>query len=334
MVDILLSTYNGEKYIKEQIESILNQTYTNWRLLIRDDGSCDRTLDIIEEYVKKLNGKIYFINDSDKHLGASMSFFKLLNYSTADYIMFCDQDDVWIPDKIEITIGKMKDLEKLYPDKPILVHSNLKVVDVGSKTINESFWKYQKLNPNLKRLNNLLIQNNVTGCTVMINRKLKNLLKTVPSNAIMHDWWLALIASAFGIVEYIDEPLILYRQHGGNDTGAKKYGISYFINKTLNYDEAVKTINKIINQGKEFYSIYENMLAKEQKDIIYNFITLFEVGRLKRIYRIFKYKFFKYGFLRNFGFIIVMLIPGKTKEKVIADESFSNNSNSKLRKDD
>ncbi|ORX22216.1 glycosyl transferase family 2 [Thermoanaerobacterium sp. PSU-2] len=315
MLDIILSTYNGEKYLKEQIESILNQTYKDWRLLIRDDGSCDRTLDIIEEYIKKFNGKIYFINDSDKHLGASMSFFNLLKYSTADYIMFCDQDDVWLPNKIEITLNEMQNSEKFYPDKPVLIHSNLKVVNVGLKIIDESFWKYQKLNPNLKRLNNLLIQNNVTGCTVMINRKLKDLLGTVLSNAIMHDWWLALVASSFGVVEYIDKPLILYRQHGANDTGAKRYKISYFINRSLKYDKAVKTINKIINQGKEFYSIYGNMLAKEQKDIVYNFITLFEVGKFKRIYRIFKYKFFKYGFLRNLGFIIVMLIPGKNKVK-------------------
>jgi glycosyltransferase involved in cell wall biosynthesis len=313
MIDIVMSTYNGEKYIREQIESILNQSYTNWRLLIRDDGSSDRTLEIIEEYAKKLNGKVYFINDSDKHLGAAMSFFKLLNYSTADYIMFCDQDDVWLPNKIEITLKKMRDLEKLYPDKPILVHSNLKVADVGLNTINESFWKYQKLNPNFKRLNNLLIQNNVTGCTVMMNKKLKDLLKSVPDNAIMHDWWFALVTSAFGVIDYIDKPLILYRQHGANDTGAKKYGIYYFINKTLKYDEAVKSINKIINQGKEFYYIYGNMLTEEQKDIVYNFITLFEVGRIRRIYRIFKYRFFKYGFLRNFGFIIVMLIPSKRK---------------------
>ncbi|WP_284680482.1 glycosyltransferase family 2 protein [Aceticella autotrophica] len=328
MIDILISAYNGEEYIREQIDSILNQTYTDWRLLIRDDGSKDRTLEIIEGYVGKFNKKIYFINDKDKHLGASMSFFKLLNYSTADYIMFCDQDDVWIADKIEITLNKMHDLEKLYPDKPILIHSNLKVVNGGLKIIDEFFWKYQKLNPNLKRLNNLLIQNNVTGCTVMINRKLKDLLETVPGNLIMHDWWFALVASAFGVIDYIDEPLILYRQHGANDTGAKKYRISYFINRSLKYDEAVKTINKIINQGKEFYSIYRNMLTKEQKDIVYNFITLFEVGRFKRIYRIFKYKFFKYGFLRNLGFIIVMLIPSKRKGAY--NEDFYNNSNSKL----
>lgn len=334
MIDILLSTYNGDEHISEQINSLINQSYKNWRLIIRDDGSSDKTVNTIKEYIKKYPQKIVFIEDDNKHLGSYKSYFKLLGYSNNNYIMFCDQDDTWFGNKIEVTIKKMMELQSIYKNIPILIHSNLKVVNVGLKTINESFWKYQKLNPNLKRLNNLLIQNNVTGCTVMINRKLKDLLETVPSNAIMHDWWFALIASAFGVIDYIDEPLILYRQHGTNDTGAKKYKITYFVSRVFKFNESIKSINKIINQGKEFYSIYGNMLAKEQKDIIYNFITLFEVGRLKRIYRIFKYRFFKYGFLRNLGFIIVMLIPGKTKEKVIAYENFSNNSNFKLRKDD
>jgi glycosyltransferase involved in cell wall biosynthesis len=308
-----MSTYNGEKYIKEQIESILNQTYKDWRLLIRDDGSSDKTLEIIKNYSNEFPSKIYILMDNVAHLGPSNSFMRLLNYSTTDYVMFCDQDDIWLPRKIEITLDKMQDLEKLYPDKPILVHSNLKVVDAYLQIIDKSFWKYQKLNPNLKRLNNLLIQNNVTGCSIMINRKLKDLLKTVPYNAIMHDWWLALTASAFGVIDYIDEPLLFYRQHGKNDTGAKKYTVTYFIKRIFKYKESIMSNEKIINQGKEFYSIYGDMLTKEQKEIVYNFITLLEVGRFRRIYRIFKYKFFKYGFLRNLGFIIVMLIPGKKK---------------------
>ncbi|MDN5301119.1 MAG: hypothetical protein PWQ60_633 [Thermoanaerobacteraceae bacterium] len=256
--------------------------------------------------------------DNVSHLGPSNSFMRLLNYSTAEYIMFCDQDDIWLPRKIEITLDKIRDLEKNNRDKPILVHSNLKVVDANLQIIDKSFWKYQKLNPNLKRLNHLLIQNNVTGCSIMINRKFKHLLKTVPYNAIMHDWWLALITSAFGVIDYIDQPLVLYRQHGKNDTGAKKYTITYFITRIFKYKESIKSNEKIINQGKEFYTIYSDMLTKEQKEIVYNFITLLEVGRFKRIYRIFKYKFFKYGFLRNLGFIIVMLISGKQNKRCLA----------------
>jgi len=111
-IDILLSTYNGEQYLRNQIESIINQTYKNWRLLIRDDGSQDKTIEILEYYLRKHKDKIVLIEDGQKHLGASKSFFRLLGYSDAKYIMFCDQDDVWLPYKIEKTYNKMKELEK------------------------------------------------------------------------------------------------------------------------------------------------------------------------------------------------------------------------------
>ncbi|AWB09762.1 Glycosyltransferase, GT2 family [Thermodesulfobium acidiphilum] len=305
-----MSTYNGESYIREQIDSILSQTYKDWRLLIRDDGSSDKTLEIVYDYSKKFD-KIYPIKDNRKHLGPQMSYFELLNHSSADYIMFCDQDDVWLPYKIEATLGKMRELEKIYHEKPLLIHSDLKVVDENLKVISDSFWNYQKLNPDLKVLNSLLIQNNVTGCSVMINRKLRDLLKSFPHNAIMHDWWIALVSSAFGTIGHIDEPLVLYRQHGSNDTGAKKYSIKYFLGRAMKFRDSIESNKKIIDQGRDFYSIYSNVLTKEQKEVVYNFITLFETGRLRRAYRIFKYRFFKYGFLRNCGFVCVMLISNK-----------------------
>ncbi|WP_218914883.1 glycosyltransferase family 2 protein [Thermodesulfobium narugense] len=309
-----MSTYNGEKYLREQIDSILNQTYTDWRLIIRDDGSTDKTLQIIEEYVKKFSEKINLIKDNKKHLGPQMSYFELLNHSSAEYIMFCDQDDFWLPYKIETTLTKMKDLERIYPNKPVLVHSGLKVVDENLRVISDSFWKYQKLNPNLKSLCNLLIQNNVTGCTIMINKKLKNFLKVFPQNMIMHDWWIALVASAFGTIGHIDEPLVLYRQHDRNDTGAKKYSVKHFLGRVVKFRDSVESNKKIINQGKDFYSIYKNLLSKEQQEVVYNFVTLFESGRHERVYKIFKHRFFKYGIIRNCGFVCVMLIPSNKKQ--------------------
>ncbi|WKV08528.1 glycosyltransferase family 2 protein [Thermoanaerobacterium sp. CMT5567-10] len=313
MICILLSTYNGERHIKDQINSILKQSYTDWKLFIRDDCSSDKTTKIIKEYVNKFPEKIVLLEIGENNLGPCRSYLELVKNVTGDYIMFCDQDDVWLPDKIELTYKKMKSMEEIYKNKPILVHTDLKIVDKDLNLISHSFWKYQKLNSEIKDINKTLVQNNVTGCTIMINQKLKELLNIVPSNAIMHDWWINLIASTFGTVDYIYKSTVLYRQHGENNVGAKKYSLNFILSLAFKLKKLLKSNNKLINQGKEFYSIYGNMLEKEQKDIVYNFITLFEVGRLKRIYRIFKYKFFKYGFLRNLGFMIVMLIPSKRK---------------------
>jgi glycosyltransferase involved in cell wall biosynthesis len=329
MVDIILSTYNGKYYLIQQIVSILNQTYKEWQLLIRDDGSTVDTIEIIKKYANEFPKKIYFIQDKKNHLGSCRSYLELIKYATSEYIMFCDQDDIWLPNKIEITLKKMKDMEEIYKNKPILIHTDLKVVDEELNLISDSFWKYQRLNPNVKDLNKILVQNNVTGCTIMINQKFKELLNVVPSNAIMHDWWINLIASAFGIIGYVKDSTVLYRQHEKNEVGAKEYSLSFILSLIFRLKKLLSSIEKIINQGKDFYSIYGNMLTKEQKEVVYNFITLLEVGRFRRIYRIFKYKFFKYGFLRNLGFIIVMLIPSKSKRKGAYDEDFGNNSNFK-----
>ncbi|MGI1690923.1 glycosyltransferase family 2 protein [Thermoanaerobacter uzonensis] len=328
MVDIILSTYNGKYYLVQQIESILNQTYKKWQLLIRDDGSSEETMEIISKYVDNFPEKIYLIPDEGNHLGSCLSYLELIKHTTSGYIMFCDQDDIWLPNKIKLMLKKMKDMEEIYKNEPILIHTDLKVVDEELNLISDSFWKYQRLNPNVKDLNKILVQNNVTGCTIMINQKFRELLNVIPTNAIMHDWWLNLIASAFGVIGYVKDSTVLYRQHEKNEVGAKKYSLSFILSLIFKLKKLLSSIEKIINQGKDFYSIYGNMLTKGQKEVVYNFITLLEVGRFRRIYRIFKYKFFKYGFLRNLGFIIVMLIPSKRKGAY--DEDFGNNSNFKL----
>ncbi|MDD4782006.1 MAG: glycosyltransferase, partial [Tissierellia bacterium] len=129
MIDILLASYNGEKYIGEQIESILNQTYQDWFLYIKDDCSIDNTLDIALEYERKYIDKIKVIKSDIPSGSAKNNFFSMLPYSQNDYIMTCDQDDIWLPNKIELTFNKMKDVEKENSNIPILIHTDLKVVD-------------------------------------------------------------------------------------------------------------------------------------------------------------------------------------------------------------
>ena len=135
-IDILLATYNGESYLSSQLDSIINQSCDNWKILIRDDGSKDRTLEIIEWYTKKYNNQIFLIEDEKKNLGVCGNFSELLNHSHADYAMFCDQDDIWFKNKIKITFQKMKEMENTYgSDCPILVHTDLMVVDKNLEKI-------------------------------------------------------------------------------------------------------------------------------------------------------------------------------------------------------
>lgn len=304
-VNVLLSTYNGGKYLEEFIKSLINQTYKNFVLYVRDDGSTDNSLEILETYIKIWPNKIVLIKDFDKNLGPCLSFLRLLSLVEGDYFMFADQDDIWLPEKIEITLKKMKKMEDSLGKKtPILVHTDLVVVDENLKQISASFWKYQGLNPKVKTFNRLIIQNNITGCTMMINKALKKIIYTQPKNAIIHDWWIAIIASAFGIIDFIPKSTVLYRQHNAQCIGAKNYSLisltkRFFLDKNKLYH----TFSLIFKQAEEFYELYKNSLSPNITEYLVNFLRLQEIKLFERIQTICKYRFFKQGFLRNLGYL-------------------------------
>lgn len=214
MVQVLMSTYNGEQYLREQIDSILQQEYPNIQLLIRDDGSKDGTIAIIHEYAEKYSNVSYYVG---KNLGAKGSFFDLMKHAdtASDYYAFSDQDDVWLPDKIGRAV---KRLEKENSNLPLLYASKTTLVDESLKEIPMSMRQYSIV----PSFGNALVENVCSGCTEVFNNKLLKLVnRRNPKCEIMHDWWLYLIASAFGKVVFDERSGILYRQHGNNSVGAR-----------------------------------------------------------------------------------------------------------------
>ena len=251
-IDILLATYNGQAYLREQIDSILAQSNQDWRLIIRDDGSSDNTVSIVEKYAAEYPDKIKLITDSDGNLGASLNFGKLLEYADTEYIMFSDQDDVWLPNKIELTLNAMKAAERIYPDKPLLIHTDLQVMDSELNTIAKSMWSYQKLFPEAgDDLSRIMAQNVVTGCTVMINKRARAVSIPVPDEAVMYDWWLALNVCRHGKIIYVSIPSILYRQHSGNQVGAqkvRKIDIIHFFKKLCRIKKLLSTHYRMLKK--------------------------------------------------------------------------------------
>ena len=306
MIDILMATYNGEKYLDEQINSIIKQTYKDWTLYIRDDGSNDNTDEIIKKYVKMYPDKIIYIKDKKQGLGAKGNFGELIKYSQSEYCMFSDQDDVWCENKIEISLNKIKNIESKNGKKiPILIHTDLYVVDEDLNIMNDSFWKYQNLNPNAIQMNELLVQNNVTGCTMMLNKSLLDLSKDIPSKCIMHDWWIALVASCFGKIETLNESTILYRQHGNNEVGAHKYrSLDFIKSKIKNINKIKNSINATILQGNEFRNIFSNILNDKNKYIIDEFCELKNKNTIYKKISVIKNKFYKNGLVRNIAYLI------------------------------
>lgn len=208
-----MSTYNGEKYIAQQIESIQKQTFTDWQLIIRDDGSTDKTCQIIQKIIQT-DARMQLIQA--ENVGVIQSFYELVKKETADFYFFSDQDDVWLPEKLEIVLAQAK---KQQNNEPILYYTDLKIVDKHLTVLSKSMIKLQSDHANTN-LNQELTENTVTGCTMMINHRLAEKWQD-SSNIIMHDWWLALLAAALGKLIYIDQPTILYRQHADNVLGAR-----------------------------------------------------------------------------------------------------------------
>lgn len=217
-IDILMATYNGEKYLEEQINSILSQTYDNFNLIISDDASTDNTPKILEEYATK--DKRIKIFKQNKNLGVISNFEFLLNQVENDLFMLADQDDIWEENKIE------KSLEKIKDENADLVYSDLKVVDENLKETFNSYWKLKGFDKKIFKYNNfasLYLNNYITGCTIICKSKWIKEILPLPktSKYVIHDYWISLIISMSGKIAYINEALIKYRQHKQNSVGAK-----------------------------------------------------------------------------------------------------------------
>jgi glycosyltransferase involved in cell wall biosynthesis len=291
------SDLNGEKYLKAQLDSLFSQSYKEYQIIARDDGSSDKTLEILNAYDIEL---VPFTHN----LGAKGSFSALLDYALthtdAEYFMFCDQDDVWESDKIEKTLAKMQEMEQAHLQTPLLVHSDLAVVDQDLQALSPSLWSYQNIDPAKDALNRLLFHNVVTGCTMMINRKLALLSLPIADEAIMHDWWIVMVASVFGHIGFIDEPLIRYRQHGKNDTGAKRYGMRYYLDRFIKKP----SFDKYILQAKAFLQMYGDSLSQTDREMLAQFVQIDKMGWMgKRLFLI-KNKILKNGIVRNIGLLV------------------------------
>ncbi|MBE5962235.1 MAG: glycosyltransferase family 2 protein [Lachnospiraceae bacterium] len=320
-VNIVMATYNGEKYLAEQIESILNSTYTDWSLFLCDDGSTDQTLAIAAQYEAKYPERIHIIKN-ERNLGVTKNFlvnlkklkqeselieggFSKISSNVAKYYMFADQDDVWFPEKIEMTIARMEKMERKYgKDKPLLVFSDTTVVDEGLKQLHPSFYFVQCYNLYHMDLGHMMMENKCIGCTIMVNESLVKKLNTIPEHARYHDWWAALIASAFGKISFIGQPLMYYRQHSSNEVGTMTYG-NYFMRRIKNLKAQREAIKATVEQAKDFYEIYGPELSDRERRRVYQFSTLYEHNWFARRRILLRTHTLKSGLLRNLGLFLI-----------------------------
>lgn len=306
-VAIVMTTYNGEKYVEEQIKSILASAYQDFELYIFDDGSSDSTISILEHYEMSHPGKVHIIQNEINY-GVTMNFIQALSKMASDYIMFCDQDDVWLPNKITVTLKRMRHMEgQMSKASPIAVFTDAVVVDQNLSTIKNSFFGSGHLNPRKTDLPHLLMENKLIGCTVMVNAALRKKLQgsRLPQHARYHDWWVALIAASFGKIGFVEESTLLYRQHGGNIVGDSGF-ISYFKNRVSNLHKQQETLLALYLQAEEFLTIYGGQLSEESRKIIKHFSTLGNKNFIMRRFEVLQFGFLKSGLLRNIGLLFIL----------------------------
>ena len=257
MIEILLPVYNGEKYLAEQIESILAQTNKDWILKIRNDGSKDNSQAVINRYCNAYPDKIIMIDSPRENVGLVRS----INYLQAaephgDYILFADQDDVWLPDKLEVSINEIQALEKDSLGKPAMICTDATCVDANLNVINSSFFESQRFpNATFDDVNKMIALNVIQGCTIILNQSAAKTTFPIPSFMNVHDMYIGVMVKASGTIKYLHKPTLLYRQHSNNELGSIKISIKYYLERSLKAISTLQMLRKLKKYIPEQVSI-------------------------------------------------------------------------------
>ncbi len=312
-IDILLATYNGARFLPEQLASIAGQTHRNWRLIVRDDGSSDGSLDVVRGWARGVSQDVEIVEDGRTGLGASLNFAALLERSDAPYFAFCDQDDVWLPQKLSVMLDMLAEAESTSgAGTPINAYSDLRVVDGSLVTISDSFQTFSRrprLHPG-RELRQVMMHNVVTGCASLGNAALREKALPVPPEASMHDWWLAMVAAGLGKLVFVPEATILYRQHGGNTLGANANDpLSQVRYVATNAGHALSRCRKLLAdtqvQAGAFVERYGDQLPGPDRQILSDYAQLPRRGIAARKEFFLRNKMLEDNIVKNLPFFLV-----------------------------
>ena len=307
MVDILLAAYNSEKYLSEQIDSILAQNIQDWRLIIRDANSQDSTRQIIGKYCSMYPEKIVFSGSAPA--SALENFSALLADSDAEYTMFCDHDDFWFPHKIQRTIETVHKMETLYgKDVPLCVFTDALVTDEKLHTVCNSNLRNQNLDP-VKGITpaRLMVQNVPSGNTMLFNAALRKIIYPIPAEAVVHDHYTALAAACTGHIGCLNEPTLFYRQHSENLLGSSSYSLFSMIKKSFAGRKVLRErFFANCRQAQALLEQHREILTPEMQKLLDDFSQMEKLNWLRRKKLFIRNGYWKTGFLRNLGMLILI----------------------------
>jgi len=316
LISIAMTTYNGEKFLEQQIDSILKQSWKNIELIICDDQSVDSTVQIIERYMKKYDSiKLY--KNSNK-LGIVKNFEKAISLCQASYIALSDQDDIWIKNKLEVLMQEMRELEKFDRTVPLMVHSDLTIIDEKNQVIHKSFSKMRGYDlKNTKDLNHIISRCGVMGNTLLMNKHLQNTILPFPDALDMHDYWISVVNELYGKRITLKESLVLYRIHEDNFSNSIEKMQKYKLKKvklffTFNFALPYMDLNR--EKVLEPLLLSSNV-AENDKYIMNHFLRYlnFNASKIKLFNILTKYHFVKKDFLYRIKLFMTILFTQKYK---------------------
>jgi glycosyltransferase involved in cell wall biosynthesis len=311
-IQILLGTYNLGRYLDEFIESLRAQDRNDWALLARDDCSSDDTPERLDRWRTRLADQLQILPDSgSRNLGSPGNFSRLLEASSADYIMLADPDDVWQPTKLSRTLAAMRAYEaRVGTDRPVLAHTDLTMVDESLRVLAPSFWRYQGLTPDRGHaFSRMIVENQVWACTAMLNRPLVELVGPVPRETIHQDWWIALVAAAFGSIVSLDEPTILWRRHDSNNSPVSELNRAAW-GAVAGVPKARRRLAALFAESRPRVSVFlerfHDRLTADQVAAAEAFLQLPEMGALERRRAILRHRLLFTSPVRNLGLLALI----------------------------
>jgi glycosyltransferase involved in cell wall biosynthesis len=305
--DVILAVFNGQAYLPQMLDSLLSQTTRDFNVLVRDDGSRDGSLEILENYRGRFDGRLSVI-PGESSGSATANFAILMRETKADYVLLADQDDVWKPEKVELTLRSLKAAEAEYgKSTPIYFATDIAVVNKDLELISDSYWKWKRLRPDMmSELSRSLICVPIQGMASGMNRALIDLSNPVAEKAISHDWWAQLIAAAMGRVICDPSVTALYRVHGGNASVPKKVGVIPYLKLGLDASFLRRGLGRRIEQANALADAYAGRMPPDKLKIIQRFTRLQSKSFLKRRLTLVSGNYLYHDWVRNVATFVLM----------------------------
>jgi glycosyltransferase involved in cell wall biosynthesis len=305
--DVILAVWNGQDYLPAMLDSLLSQTTSEFNVLVRDDGSTDGSREILENYKQKFDGRLSVIAGEPTR-SATANFAILMRETKADYVLFADQDDVWRPEKVGLTLRSLKDAEAKYGNStPIYFTTDIEVANKDLELINPSYWKWKRLKASrMSKLSQSLICVSIQGMASGINRALLDLANPVSAKAISHDWWTQLIAAAMGKVICDPTTTALYRVHGGNASIPKPVGVLPYLRLGLDASFLRRGLGRRIEQADALADALAERMPPDKLKIIRRFTKLQSQGFLQRRWTLVSGNYLYHDLVRSVATFVLM----------------------------